>query len=576
MELMALVIYKRFNANAVYRYREKMIPQSEYKKLPSYPDIANVRSYDLYQKASLSRLAESVYAYASYRFNADKGTFILSNYRSFGMSEKTIAYYPREDSSTEGNTYKNTQTNIPRTESKEILAITTNIAPSSHPLSHGYKAERYLDRYEKGSYIDDITAEDGTYPDNGQQGNYFYERVGFANRAPYISGNSLDLGSKTSNFDIEYIVTDEDGDSVTVDIFVDDIKKESAKKVSLGYKYTFAVDISNLYLGTHTVKIIAKDSQGVESSPRVYTFNKTNSAPIISGQDEDLGGKSTAFTQTFTVTDNDGDNVDLTIHLDSLEISSRKSVQGNELLVTITDDMLKKLATGSRHTILITAMDGQGGVTYRRYTFTKTNRPPIISDSNQDLGTFKDKFDKTFQISDDEKDPVNYEVRLDTKLIASKSDIEFKDYDNKDFKVSITGQDWLTVPYGKHKIEISAWDSESVNTKQKRTWTIERIPDGLDVEIKLGQATVAPKKIISVPHGLIQPDAIQKVLVCNNYLDDKPTWEDATEMSKIARAYTFTNTTKTAEFWCIGINVIINNGQSGLSSILRGQKGGYE
>lgn len=96
------------------------------------------------------------------------------------------------------------------------------------------------------------------------------------------------------------------------------------------------------------------------------------------------------------------------------------------------------------------------------------------------------------------------------------------------------------------------------------------------VEIKINEFDIQPKKIIAVPHGIFASDAAITVIACNNYNDTSPNWEIITESSKAARAYSFTNTAKTASKWAIGVRIIVRNGKSGVSSVLRGVKGGYE
>ena len=96
------------------------------------------------------------------------------------------------------------------------------------------------------------------------------------------------------------------------------------------------------------------------------------------------------------------------------------------------------------------------------------------------------------------------------------------------------------------------------------------------MEVKLAEYDTQPKKIVAVPHGDFIDAKTFQVLACNNYLDAKPTWEDITNMSKIARAFSFTNTTKTAGKWALGVRVIIENGPADVSSVLRGIKGGIE
>lgn len=410
------------------------------------------------------------------------------------------------------------------------------------------------------------------YPDDGEQGNYWYVYEGVDNQAPKISGSNLELGSKTEDFDIEYIVSDADNDKCTVSITVDNVKKVTNKSVALNTKYTYPIKLKDFTLGRHKVLIVAKDSKGAISSTRTYTFTKSNTAPTIDGQDSDLGKKSTAFTKEYRVTDLNNDDVRVTVILDDIEIANVSSAQDKDLSFTITDEHLKNFEIGSTHTITIKADDGKGGVAYRRYTFTKINRPPIISDSDKSLGKKKETFKTTFSLTDVEKDKIYCRVYLDGKQVLENLEVE----DGKEYSYSIPHDDFLKLKYGKHTIKVEAWDDFSVDNKQYRVYTFERVSNGLEVEIKINEFDVKPGKVIAVPHGIFASDAVITVKACNNYNDTKPTWEDMSTESKAARAYAFKNSTKTADKWAIGIKIIAENGESDVSSVLRGVKGGYE
>lgn len=424
----------------------------------------------------------------------------------------------------------------------------------------------------RGAYISTVKSSSRyTYPDNGEQGGYYYAYQGVDNQPPTISGSNLDLGSKQDDFEIEYTVSDPDKNPCTVDIIVDTVKKISSKSVVLNTKYTYPVKIDEFSLGKHTITITAKDSNGATTS-RKYTFTKSNTAPVISGSDTDLGEKSTAFTEEYSVTDRNNDNVDITVTLDDLEISNISSAQNKSLSFTISNEQLLKFEIGSSHTITIKADDGKGGVAYRRYTFIKANRPPIISDTDKDLGQKKESFSVNYSLSDVEKDKIYTRIYLDNKQVFENLEV----VDGKSYQYTLEKDVFLSLNYGKHEIRIEAWDDNSVNNKQVRIYTFERVQDGLIVEIKINEFDIQPKKIIAVPHGIFASDASIMVLACNNYNDTKPKWESITESSKAARAYSFTNTTKTASKWAIGVKIMVRNGKSGVSSLLRGVKGGYE
>ena len=438
--------------------------------------------------------------------------------------------------------------------------------------------EGYYNPYKKqttpkqGSYVGLVQGQEGTYPKNGQKGDFWYVYDKALNASPAISGSDLDLGSKTEDFYIDYVVSDSDGDVVTVDILVDDVVKVEGKSVPLGVNQKYLVSLDDFSLGDHKIEIRARDSKGAEAPSRTYYFSKANTAPRISGSDIDLGNKSTGFTISYRVDDKDADSVNVRISLDDKEMSSISDAQGKDLRFTLDDSKVRELEIGKTYTITIKADDGKGGVAYRRYSFTKVNTPPIISGVDKDLGKVKVPQTIKFSVSDVEKDKIYFSLLLDGKEVMSQEGA----VDGKEYSYKIDHDTFIRLTYGKHELKLLAWDDENIDKKAVRKFSFERISGGLDVEIKLAEYDTQPKKIVAVPHGEFIDTKIFQVLACNNYLDAKPTWEDITNMSKIARAFSFTNTTKTAGKWALGVRVIIENGQADISSVLRGIKGGIE
>ncbi|MBZ2387769.1 hypothetical protein K8P03_10845 [Anaerococcus murdochii] len=425
---------------------------------------------------------------------------------------------------------------------------------------------------KRGSYIGVVSGGVGAYPQNGQKDGYWYVYDKELNSNPAISGSDLDLGSKDSDFTIDYVVSDSDGDVVSVDILVDDVVKVEGKSVPLGVNQKYLVSLDDFSLGDHKIEIRARDSKGAEAPSRTYYFSKANTAPKISGSDSDLGSKSTGFTVSYRVDDKDSDPVSVRISLDDKEMASISDAQGKDLRFTLDEAKVRELEIGKTYTITIKADDGKGGVAYRRYSFTKVNTPPIISGVDSDLGKVKNPVTIKFSVSDVEKDKIYFSLLLDGKEVMSQEGAE----DGKEYSYKINHDTFISLTYGKHELKLLAWDDENVDKKAIRKFTFERISGGLDVEFKLAEYDTQPKKIVAVPHGDFIDAKTFQVLACNNYLDAKPTWEDITNMSKIARAFSFTNATKTAGKWALGVRVIIENGPADVSSVLRGIKGGIE
>lgn len=434
-----------------------------------------------------------------------------------------------------------------------------------------YVSERYLASQTKGAYVDEVIAEDGTYPVNNISGSYWYVKDRLANTAPEISGSNVDLGSKTEDFEVEYIVTDTtENDSVKVEIYVNDILKETKATVSLGYKYKYLVKLSELSLGNHTVKIVATDSHKV-TAERVYSFTKSNTAPVItSSMGTDLGEKNTAFSYIYQVYDDNKDNVNVTISLNGIEISNiTDAVQNEDLTITISDEMINELEIGKINQLTIMADDKKGGITYRRITFTRTNRPPIISDSDKDLGIKDKAFNILISATDVEKDDINLSVYIDDKLL--------KDYgivgDNKVYQTQIAHDTFIKLEPGKHEIKIVATDSQ--NASSERILTFTRKVTKLDVIFEINETDIRAEKILFTPTFKHLPDTGKLiVLATNNYFDTSPVWEDITQKALVKQVHVFTNETKTATKWGIAVKVVYDDPNT--TAILTGMTGGYE
>jgi hypothetical protein len=414
--------------------------------------------------------------------------------------------------------------------------------------SHTYQDRR------RGSYVDTIQAEDGTYPDNGASGSYWYVKRDLANVGPSISGSDLDLGAKVSNFQIEYIVTDPDaGDAVTVEIKVNNTITQPHTATSLGVKRFIDVDITEYALGKHTVTITAKDRAGLTAT-RIYTFTKTNTAPEISGVDTDLGAKNTPFSVVYQVKDKEKDSVTVFEKLNGTVIKTLNNVTlETDLTITIDDEILQSLEIGKTNTIEIEARDGKGGIAYRRYEFKRTNYPPIISGVDSDLGEFETEFSYTWSATDVEGDEMTAEVFFNGVMIKESHAI----VDNAEQSISFVGFEFLKIKPGKHTIRIVVTDDKG--GKSERIVSFTRVARRLIMQQQdVYETDVAAQRILVVPNSRVALGAIEKIEVTNNGFDENPTWEDATSMVKAGKAYNFQNTVKTSDTWGIDTRLQID------------------
>ena len=439
--------------------------------------------------------------------------------------------------------------------------------PISVPLNRTQTVNIRLADYSLGEHKIVVTATDSKNASATRT--YYFSKT---NQAPTISGSDLDMGGQYKDFSIDYIVQDADGDSVKVEIKLDGAIKQSPTATTLGVRKYYTVPIKTVDLGRHTIEIIATDSQGA-SSTRIYTFQKVNSAPVISGQDENLGAKNTGFSYTYTVTDNEEDSVKVIEKVNGNIIRTLNNVTlGASQTITITDEQIKNFELNGLNTIEIEASDG-ATTTYRRITFVRNNMPPIISDKDKDLGTVTNSLTYNWSATDPEKDPMTATIYLDDKILKAR----YKLAEGASQNIKIDGIEMLKIPKGNHEIRIVVEDDKGFKSTRKVTFTrkIERLVmklNGNGIETD----ELAKRVLISTVGIYVAKGAVIKYEVCNNSFDAKPTWEDATTMVAAGKAFNFQNKAKTAAKAGIDIKVTIEKGTATMQSYISAIGGSFD
>lgn len=120
-------------------------------------------------------------------------------------------------------------------------------------------------------------------------------------------------------------------------------------------------------------RVKAYDTSGEQSGYRTSAIRSilNNTAPTISGNDENLGMKSGAFNQPYTVTDIDYDQTIMVAeNLDGKLYRNFRAISGQSNTFSVSETQWRELLNGV-HTITITASDNFGEQTMRTYTFMK-------------------------------------------------------------------------------------------------------------------------------------------------------------------------------------------------------------
>lgn len=297
-----------------------------------------------------------------------------------------------------------------------------------------------------------------------------------------------------------------------------------------------------------------------------------NNVPIISGEDENLGNKTSSFNITYSVSDTDaGQELTVKEKLNGSIIRTLKNpTQNSTLTFTITDELFVSLSMNTTNTIEIEVTDGSA-TTYRRYTFVKTNSAPFITYTGQaDLGELTTKPSITYSVKDNEGDAITVTEKLNGEVIN-----QFSATSNTNYTVGINDTFWLTCGSNTNTVEIIA--SDALGGSSSKTITFSRKIMKLQIVMKNAIETDAKATKILVSPQWTTSGGVGKVEVCNNGFDSNPTWEDATTMVVLNRPHLFTNTSKTASKWGIKIRITVtkNQGYDGEVAIF-GFGGAYE
>ncbi len=428
---------------------------------------------------------------------------------------------------------------------------------------------------ENASYRANRGYNSARYWDNSSSG-YRHVYVGFRpvlevlNTDPLISDSDRNLGDKNQDFTIEYTVNDSDsGDVLTATESIDG-RTTKAFGPTRNFKNTITVNVRELSLGPHTVKVVVTDGQG-GTATRTWTFNRVNSAPTISGTDTNLGDKNIGFTYNYTVNDADGDAVTVVEMLNDETLRTiNNAPKGEQLSVSITSEKLYALGLNTVNNLVITATDGQGGTTYRRLTFKRTNSAPAISGQDEDLGQQTGSFAEKYTVTDVEGDNVVVTEFVDNKQIRS-----YQATLGQEETIELSRENWLVLANGDHQLRVEAVDGNFATSV--RVWNFSKKETVIAFQFAQPEETDArATKILITPTWHIE-GSVAKVEACNNAFDASPAWEDITAQVAINRVYNFLNQSKTAEKWGVNVRFTIekNEGYEGEVSI-SGFGGAYE
>lgn len=397
----------------------------------------------------------------------------------------------------------------------------------------------------------------------------------------WFSGNEPTIGERLGPSSSDEIKEGEFG-------IVRSYEKERRSGQTSGGTYTVYVANIDVYV-TRTETVFSHYSKGsrvdtVTSTNRnAYPDNDysgyywyvyegiANQTPTISGEDEDLGGFKAHFKKVFSVDDPDNnETLNVTVKLNSATIRTiNNATKGESYEIDIDKAKFDELELNKENTIEITVSDSNGASAIRRYTFKKVNTNPVVTVTNSNLGEQNKPFNFSFKANDPDGDDITVKVYVDDVQVHDMGKIT----PNENQNISIGKLDYAKLLNGEHRIKIEATDSFGakgtgyITFSKKIDYCWYRLTKEVDAQ---------PSAIVVNPLTELAKGAKMIVKVSLNAKDKNPTWEVVPE-ELIGQKYNFTTKTKTADKWCIGVDIRIDRADTpeGMESYFYGIVGAF-
>ncbi len=243
--------------------------------------------------------------------------------------------------------------------------------------------------------------------------------------------------------------------------------------------------------------------------------------------------------------------------------------KGNAL--TYTDTITYGWNTVRYRVCAYDAMDAASDWRVSNIRTVINNIVPVISGSDSNLGVKTADFVQTYTVTDPDDGATVTVVEKIDGVVHRTYPVVLGATNTFD----ITGVTWLRLLNGSHTLTITATDDRGDTAT--RTYTFTKNVTSFSIEPSVPfEASVMPTRISLSVSRSIPGGSIFEVLVCNNANDDSPTWEDATSAVVGNLVHVFTNTTKTAATWAVGIKVNVDRGTGSGACYVSGIGGNFE
>lgn len=185
------------------------------------------------------------------------------------------------------------------------------------------------------------------------------------------------------------------------------------------------------------------------------------------------------------------------------------------------------------------------------------NRPPVISGSDTNLGSFSST-------------PPSYEYTVtdadghQVTVVEKVDGVQLRTYTatlGQTNTLTITADAWLKMLNGAHTLTITATDAKQESVTRTLSFT-KAVGSVEFVQTVAMAADAMPTKALVNIQGSFPTGSTLTAWICNNGNDAAPTWEDVTQKALNSQKHFFTNQTKTAADWGVKIKVKLLRGSA--------------
>ena len=328
--------------------------------------------------------------------------------------------------------------------------------------------------------------------------------------------------------------------------------------------------------GTQTVmyRVKAYDSDGLASgyrtSSQITVINNTApTAPAsITVPNTVYGGQSIVVTWG-AATDPDGDAMTYALERQIDGGDWAQIYTGSNL--SFTDPITRGWTSVAYRVKAIDSRSASGPYATSPTRTVNNNLAPTVvcsQTSGTDLGLKNTGFSVDYSVTDPDGDEVTV-----TEAIDGAAQRTFKATPGETYTFMVTGETFMKVLNGDHALTVTASDgkAETVHKllfKKEITTAMITLVDAVPADARIAVC------VLSV-NGSLPADAVLKVEVTNNGLDDSPVWEDCTADVKAGANHVFTNETQT-NGWAFNFKVTATRGPSGEGGYINSVQGGFQ